>query len=173
MRYLTVVDYSQVPDPNYPLVNVATLDPGLVRTVWIILAASAYCGFLALTAATSRQPARCFGLTEALAFSSLILLQPFSQKYTLVVLMWPAMVAGRICGSHPARGLLYTATAITLAQPILQGAPAQRLMQVLGFDFLSTALLTSFLVISILTPAGAAANSAIAAPNTVSDRPAM
>jgi hypothetical protein len=28
-------------------------------------------------------------------------------------------------------------------------------------------------VISILTPAGAAANSAIAAPNTVSDRPAM
>jgi hypothetical protein len=77
------------------------------------------------------------------------LLQPFSQKYSLVVLLWPAMVAGRVVVGSRARGLLYAAIALTLAQPLISGSAAQRLMQVIGFDFLATALLAAFLVASI------------------------
>src|SRR5207248_3520639 len=46
MRYLTVIDYSQVPDSNYVQVNFASLDPGAVRRAWMILAGSAYGAFL-------------------------------------------------------------------------------------------------------------------------------
>jgi hypothetical protein len=93
------------------------------------------------------------GLTEALAFTGLILLQPFSQKYALVVLLWPAIVAGRLVGQD-ARGrvLVYAAIAAALVQPLIKGAAAQRLLQALGFDFLATALLAAFLIVSILTP---------------------
>ena len=93
-----------------------------------------------------------FGLAEALAFTALILLQPFSQKYALVVLLWPAIVAGRLAVSNPARSLLYAAIGLTLVQPLINGAAAQRLLQVLGLDFLATALLAAFLIVSIFSP---------------------
>src|SRR5205085_8614693 len=46
MRYLTVIDYSQVPDPNYAHVNILSFDPAIVRLIWMGLAAVAYSGFL-------------------------------------------------------------------------------------------------------------------------------
>ena len=147
MRYLTLVDYSVLPDPNYPVINIASVTPETVRTLWIALAGIGYLGLLLVTAWWHRSTK--FGLTEALAFTGLILLQPFSQKYSLVVLLWPAMVAGRVVGGNRARGLLYAAIALTLAQPLISGSAAQRLMQVIGFDFLATALLAAFLVASI------------------------
>ena len=150
MRFLTVIDYSQVPDSNYPLVHVASISPAIVRAVWMGLAGSLYALLLIIV---SRRKTVMFGLTEALAFTGLVLLQPFSQKYTLGVLLWPAMVAGRLVDKHRARLLVYVATALVLVQPVIFGAPAQRLMQVLGFDFLVTALLAAFLTISILEPA--------------------
>src|SRR5688572_20097470 len=146
MRYLTVIDYSQVPDSNYPLVHVAAITPVTVRAVWTALAGALYAALLIIV---SQRKNGMFGLMEALAFTGLVLLQPFSQKYTLGVLLWPAMVAGRIVGKSRARGLLYAATALALVQPFMYGAPAQRLLQVLGFDFLVTALLAALLVISV------------------------
>jgi hypothetical protein len=145
MRFLTLIDYTQVPDSNYPLVHVATLDASLVRVLWFVLAVIIYCGFLMLTA---RKKWETFGLAEAIGFAGVILLQPFSQKYALIVLLWPAIVAGRLVAKSRARGLLYAAIGFTLVQPVIGGSPAQRLMQVLGFDFLATALLTAFLVAS-------------------------
>jgi hypothetical protein len=152
MRYLTEVDYSQVPDSNYQVIHLATINPNLVRTVWIVLATMGYCGFLAVSFWYSRKPHIRFGITEGLAFSTLVLFEPFSQKYALVVLLWPAIVAGRMVQGNPWRGLLYAAIAIVLIQPLAQGASAQRLLQVLGFDFLATALLTAFLLASIFVP---------------------
>jgi hypothetical protein len=149
MRYLTWIDYSRVPDSNYPLVHVATLAPSTVRTLWALLVGLAYAGLLAITA---RRKNAVFGLSEALAFTALILLQPFSQKYALVVLLWPAIVAGRLASNGRARGLLYAVAAITAIQPLISGPASQRLMQVLGVDFLATALLAVFLVVSILSP---------------------
>jgi Glycosyltransferase family 87 len=148
MRFLTVIDYSQVPDPNYPLVHVMAMDPSTIRLLWMVLAGMGYLGLLVVTARRQEM----FGLTEALAFTCLVLLQPFSQKYALVVLLWPAMVAGRLYGRNPVRILLYAASALALVQPLIIGSAAQRLLQVLGFDFLATALLAAFLVTSILAP---------------------
>ena len=147
MRFLTAIDYSQVPDSNYPLVHVATLDPSVVRVLWFALAVIGYFGLLILT---TRGKPETFGVAEAIAFTGVVLLQPFSQKYALVVLLWPAMVAGRLVEKSRSRGLLYAAIGLTLVQPLVNGAAAQRLMQVLGFDFLATALLAAFLVTSIL-----------------------
>jgi hypothetical protein len=150
MRYLTVIDYTRMPDPNYPLVQVAAISPSTVRTVSLMLVGLLYLGVIAITV---RRKDAALGLTEALAFTGLILLQPFSQKYALVVLLWPAIVAGRLVGQD-ARGrvLVYAAIAAALVQPLIKGAAAQRLLQALGFDFLATALLAAFLIVSILTP---------------------
>jgi hypothetical protein len=147
MRYLTVIDYSTVPDSDYPLVNVAAVAPGTIRLVWMALAGVLYAGLLVIAA---RRKNLMFGVLEALAFTGLVLLQPFSQKYTLVVLLWPAIVAGRLAEKSRARGMLYAATAVAFVQPLVYGATAQRLLQALGFDFLVTALLAVFLVVSIL-----------------------
>jgi hypothetical protein len=124
------------------------MDPGTVRFLWMALAGVAYAGLLFIAA---RIPKTNAYLCDALAFTMLILLQPFSQKYTLVVLLWPAMVAGRMTKEGKARMLLYAAAAIAVIQPLINGAAAQRLMQVLGVDFLATALLAAFLTASILT----------------------
>jgi len=149
MRYLTVIDYTQVPDSNYPLVHVLELSPNVVRVLWMALAAVGYCGLLWIA---SRKKERQSGLFDALAFAMLVLLQPFSQKYALVVLLWPGMVAGRVVGKGRARGLLYLAIAVAFVQPLINGAAAQRLEQVLGFDFLATALLAAFLFATIFEP---------------------
>ena len=146
MRYLTVIDYTQVPDSNYPQVHVAELDPNMVRLLWMVLAGIGYCGLLWIAA---RKAERQYGLIDALAFAMLVLLEPFSQKYALVVLLWPAMAAARVVGGSKARGLLYVATAVAFIQPFINGSAAQRLEQVLGFDFLATALLAAFLIASI------------------------
>jgi hypothetical protein len=145
MRFLTAIDYSQVPDSNYPLVHVATLDPNGIRLLWLVLAAIAYAGLLMFAV---REKPRVFGIREAVAFAGVVLLQPFSQKYALVVLLWPAMVAGRLVQGNRYRGLLYAAIGFTLIQPLASGAAAQRLLQVLGFDFLATTLLAAFLLVS-------------------------
>ena len=50
MRFLTVIDYSQVPDPNYPLVHVLEMDPGTIRSLWLALAGAAYAGLLVIAA---------------------------------------------------------------------------------------------------------------------------
>lgn len=137
MRYLTVVDYSRVPDSNYPLVHVAALDPGIVRTAWMILAGAAYCALLAVV--RRRYPGRVYAC-DGLAFAALPLLQPFTQKYALVTLLWPALVAGRIPPGK-ARAALGAAMTLALIQPLIPGASAQRLMQALGLDFLASALI--------------------------------
>jgi len=146
MRYFTSIDYSQVPDSNYPQVNVANLAPVAIRSTWFVLAGIAYAGLLLLAGKRKRL---MFGVSEALAFTALVLLQPFSQKYALVVLLWPAIVAGRLADNSRGRGLLYAAIALTLVQPLINGSAAQRLLQVLGLDFLATALLAAFLIVSI------------------------
>jgi hypothetical protein len=149
MRFLTIIDYSQVPDSNYPLVHIAAMDPGTIRTLWMALAGAAYAGFLVIVGL--RKDAK-FGPLEALGFTGIVLLQPFSQKYALVVLLWPAMVAGRLFDRSRVRWMLIAAIALAAGQPLVIGSAPQRLLQVLGFDFLATALLAAFLLDSIFFP---------------------
>jgi hypothetical protein len=148
MRYLTVIDYSRVPDSNYPLVNIASLDPATVRLVWFLLAGAAY-AMLLFIAARRRNTEGWF--EHGLAFCMLALLEPFTQKYALVVLLWPALAARFLTDRPKVRILIYAATILALIQPLIPGSAAQRLLQVLGLDFAAAALLTIAMVIACLT----------------------
>lgn len=148
MRYLTIIDYSQAPDPNYPNVNILALDPGLVRLIWMAIAGATYLVFLVIANRTRETEGR---LEHGLAFCLIALLEPFTQKYALSLLLWPALIAGGFLVTKPvSRILLYTATVFVLVQPLVPGSTGQRLLQVLGMDFAAVLLLTAALVYPIV-----------------------
>jgi hypothetical protein len=91
-----------------------------------------------------------FGLTEALAFTGLIPAAALPRKNIPWLFFSGRQWSRGVSLEGIARaGLLYAAIALSLAQPLISGSAAQRLMQVIGFDFLATALLAAFLVASI------------------------
>lgn len=145
MRYLTVIDYVSLPDPNYVQVNVVAMDSAMVRLLWILLAAGLYVGFLVLV---HRRRDPDAWLDHALAFCLLALLQPFTQKYALVVLLWPAILAAGLMEKTVHRILIISAAALVVIQPLVPGATAQRLLQVLGMDFAAVLLLTIVMALS-------------------------
>jgi hypothetical protein len=142
MRYLTFVDYSKVPDSNYAEVNVVTLDPAIVRSIWLLLAVTVYAGFLWLA---NRRRKTDASLDHGLAFCLIAVLEPFTQKYALAILLWPALAASGLVSKRGYRTLLYSATILVLIQPLTPGAGAQRFLQVLGLDFAAATLLTAAL----------------------------
>lgn len=139
MRYLTVIDYSRVPDSNYAQVNIAAMNPETVRILWMALAGVSYLGFLFLA---NRRRSGDGWLDHALAFCLVALLEPFSQKYALAVLLWPALVAAGLMKKPQLRILIYCAATLAVVQPLVPGAAAQRQLQVLGLDFAATLMLT-------------------------------
>jgi hypothetical protein len=140
MRYLTVVDYSPVPDSNYPQVNIATFQPASVRLLWMILAGTIYLAFLFLA---DREKNGAGWVDHALGFCLLVLLEPFTQKYALAVLLWPALTANGYLKDARVRILIYSGTVLALVQPFAPGASTQRLLQVLGLDFAAVSLLAA------------------------------
>jgi hypothetical protein len=78
------------------------------------------------------------------------ILEPFTQKYALAILLWPAIVAGAIASNQRLRICLHVATILVLIQPLTPGASAQRFLQVLGLDFAAAALLTAVLAAACL-----------------------
>jgi hypothetical protein len=147
MRYLTVIDYSQVPDSNYPHINVVVMNAATVRLLWMIFAGVIYVAFLVFA---HRHGGKDRWLHHGLAFCLLALLEPFTQKYALAVLLWPAILAADLMHNRTIRILIYCATVLVLIQPLAPGATAQRFLQVLGMDFFATLLLTIGLAIASL-----------------------
>jgi hypothetical protein len=144
MRYLTVIDYSKVPDSNYPQVNIAALDPAHIVVLWFALAGTAYVGLLVV----ANRGRETEGWSEhALAFCLVALLEPFTQKYVLADLLWPAVMVGSLAGNRLQRILICAATILALIQPLVPGATAQRLLQVLGIDFAAATLLCSAYIV--------------------------
>jgi hypothetical protein len=139
MRYLTIVDYSQVPDSNYAQVNILSLNPARVRQIWIGFSIAAYAGFLWLA---NRRRYVADWLSQGLAFCLIAVLEPFTQKYALAILLWPAVIVASAAWKPRWRFLLYGAAVLVLVQPLTPGASAQRLLQVLGLDFAAAALVT-------------------------------
>jgi hypothetical protein len=151
MRYLTVIDYSQVPDSNYAQVNIASLNPATVRLAWMIIAGCVYAAFLIL----AHRRRRSDGWNDhALAFCLLAILEPFTQKYALAVLLWPTITAAGLMKDARLRILIYGATVLSLIQPLTPGSNAQRLLQVLGLDFAAAAFLTAAVAIACLQCSG-------------------
>jgi hypothetical protein len=155
-RYLTTMDYSNWPDPNYRQVNLVHMDPRFVPLIWAPLAACAYLALLWLARksstalAESRPPLL---LTEALAFCALPLIEPFAHRIAFVVLLWSAMVSGALLArtgfpSLRSKILIWTAVAIEGVEPLIPGARIQRLFQVLGVDFWATCILAAGLLIA-------------------------
>jgi Glycosyltransferase family 87 len=154
-RYLTLMDYSKWPDPNYLQLHIVNLDLQVVLAIWLSLAAGAYLGLLWLahkSSATAKNGSPLF-LTDALAFCALPLVEPFAHRIALVVLLWPAMVAGALLArpafpSARSKLLLWMAVAIEGLQPLIPGAKMQRLFQVLGVDFAAACILTAGLLLA-------------------------
>src|SRR5262245_24186668 len=144
MRYMTTVDYSQVPDSNYPAVNAANLPPQTVRMVWFSMASAIYIGFLAVVHSRHKKEA---WIEAGLAFCLIALLEPFTQKYALVIVLWPAIAAGRLFARAPS--LISLSVGLVLIQPIIPGAQGQRFMQALGFDFAAMVVLAVALAWSL------------------------
>ena len=67
-------------------------------------------------------------------------MEPNVQKLTYTTLLWPILYAGVLMAergvSRSWRWLLTGALAVAVLQPLVPGAASQRLMQVLGIDFL-------------------------------------
>ena len=151
-RYLTEIDYRGFPDPGYPNIHLASLAPESVDVLWALVVFASY-GLLLWLAANSRDRFR--PEVDGLAFCALVLLQPYSQKHSaLVVLVWPALVAvsgpirrfplwGRIC--------LISAAALGVVQVFLPTPAWHRLFQVMGTDALLTTLLAATLLSVVLT----------------------
>jgi len=132
MRYLTAIDYSHLPDSNYRLVNVATVNPRFVRMAWLATSVIIYAAFIWWVSRRRRQGG---WIDVGLAFCLLSLLEPFTQKYAMVVLLWPAIVAGRSIDIPAVRNLCYLSIGLAVILPLIPGSEAQRFMQVLGMDF--------------------------------------
>jgi hypothetical protein len=139
MRYLTPIDYSQVPDSNYKQVNIMSLSPSLIRMMWAVISIVCYVGFLWFASGRRHVPD---WLGQGLAFCLIAILEPFTQKYALAILLWPAVILASAEWTHRRHYLLYGAAILALIQPLVPGADAQRLLQVLGLDFAAAALLT-------------------------------
>ena len=152
MRYFTVIDYTKLSDTNYQMVHMASLNPDMVRALCLGLLFIGYAGLLIL----ARAKAKSSGEVEnGVAFCALVLFETASH-FSRVVLLWPAMLAGLIVAQHAeipkwVRMFIYTALVISIAQPFIPGASSQRLMQVLGFDFWVTSLLTVTMVWASIT----------------------
>jgi Glycosyltransferase family 87 len=154
-RYLTIMDYSKWPDRNYLQLHLLNLDPRLVEMIWYALAGAAYLGLLWLARqnpknSDAESPTL---LTDALAFCALPLLSPFAHRIALVVLLWPAMVAGALLArrgvpSRRAKALIYAAVVIETLEPMFSTAKTQRLFQVIGVDFWAACILTAGLLMA-------------------------
>ena len=147
-RYLTAMDYSNWPDPNYPHVNFVAMDPRIVRVIWMVLTVIGYGGLLLLARAA---PARLDSLTDALSFCALPLLQPFAYRPEMVVLLWPAMTAGALLSRREAlprwpRMLLWAAVLLEALEPLTPGSEMQRFFQAAGVDCWATCLLAAGLL---------------------------
>jgi alpha-1,2-mannosyltransferase len=154
-RYLTTMDYSNLPDPNYRQVNLVHVDSRFIPFIWALLAGCAYLGllWLARKSSTMAKGGSLLFLTDALAFCVLPLIEPFAHRIAFVVLLWPAIVAGALLAragfpSPRSRILIWTAVAMEGAEPLIPGARIQRIFQVLGVDFWATCILTAGLLIA-------------------------
>jgi len=143
MRYLTTVDYSHVPDSSYRQVNVANWAPARVRLLSFGITAGIY-GLFLITV-WRRQQTNLL-IDDALAFCLVALLEPFTQKYALVVLLFPAIVLGRCTDDKRVRVLTCGAIGLVWVQILIPGSAAQRWMQVIGLDFTATVFVALALV---------------------------
>jgi len=134
LRYLTAMDYSGLPDLNYPHVNFISLGSWEVRQLWLVLAV-----LLGVFALVQVRRSANDSIAYCLFFCFLLIVEPNVQKLAYTALLWPILYAGVVMANRSAPRsscwLLTGAAAVAVLQPLIPGAATQRLMQVLGIDF--------------------------------------
>ncbi len=165
-RYLTHIPPAAT-GGAYPPVNLAAWSDAAISRVWLGLDLLGYAGLLAF-AWRSRAAGEA---TEGVAFCALALLMPFAHIEDLVVILWPAMVAGVYLarrGSPPrpvAATLLWAAALWAAVIPLIPGHAAQRWLQAAGADFAVVALLAAGLALAAAQAAGMAPLGRAQKPN--------
>jgi hypothetical protein len=164
LRYLAPVDYSQRNDPNYLDISFAQVSPETLHAIWLALAAVAFAGLLVLADRMRRAAARVrpggtgaetLPLELSLLFCAMLLLEPHTQRFYLVALIFPALVLAsefpRLSAEVPqhrvARYLAVAGMAMIAIPPAVQGSVYQRLFAVYSPDFWGTLLLTMSLAL--------------------------
>lgn len=132
---------------KYPAVNLAAWPEEAVSRLWLALDLLGYAGLLAW-AWRSRAPE---AMMDGAAFCALALLIPFAHIEDLVVLLWPAMVAGAYLARRDglrrgAAAWLWAAAIWAAVIPLIPGHAAQRWLQVAGADFAVAGLLLAGLI---------------------------
>lgn len=149
--YLNKTDRSKWPDPNYPDLQLFSVDPTVLRILWMTLVGIGYSGLLWVA---RRRSDSSSWLTDALAFAALPLLQPFAHRIVFVVLLWPLMFVAAMLSSDNftarSKYLLYIAVTIFATESFLPGSKLHRLLEVGGLDFLATSLLVAGLLVASL-----------------------
>ena len=157
-RYLSSVDYSSLPDSNYPNINLVRFSEGTVALIGAILSLAGYAGLLwlawrlRLRGGRSEEP----NLENGLLFCAMLLLSPAVQKIHFVVILFPAIVIGYELRSQRlsmgVRKGVWVLTAASLllfaVPPLIPGAAQQRLVDVYSPMYVGTLCLA--LVLAIL-----------------------
>lgn len=147
LRYLTQMDYSGLPDQNYRHVNFLRFPSWEVRQFWLLLAIAL--GIMALYWAYKSRSDRA---AYSIFFCFLLIIQPNVGGAIYVALLWPALYAGTILTDKKApsfaRWLLIGAAAVAVVKPLIPGASAQRLAQVLGIDFFGVLMPLTFALLT-------------------------
>lgn len=161
LRYLARMDYSGLPDRNYPHVNFVSLASTEVRHVWLLLAV--LLGLVALVWVY-----RCADDVTAYSifFCFLLIIEPNVHPIVYATLLWPALFAGVVIADPKAprfaRWMLKGAAAIAALVPLIPGSASQRLVQVMGVDFFGVLLP---LTLALVTYASRRFPSASATPS--------
>ncbi|MGD0923010.1 MAG: glycosyltransferase family 87 protein [Terriglobia bacterium] len=147
LRYFTSMNYSDLPDSNYRLVNFVSLPSWEVRQFWLVLAVLLVLFSLACVYRCTDDAA-----AYSIFFCFLLMLEPNVHRSIYATLLWPALFAGIIMTDPRAspfrRWVLLAAAALAVLVPLVPGSAFQRLAQVLGFDFLAVLLPLTLVVVT-------------------------
>jgi Glycosyltransferase family 87 len=157
-RYLTAVDYSQRAD-RYPPVNALSLAPRVADQIYVWTAGLLLVGATAFSwqrvGASSQVTNEV--LQQGLFLCLMIVLLPSSPKDYFLALLWPVVALGGFAFGRSGRAalvcrvLLLVAACLSAVLPLLPGRSFQRLLEVIGFDFLIALIISIGLVYAIIT----------------------
>ncbi len=128
LRYLTVVDYGQLPDAAYRQVAWLHWSPLTVEYLWWALVSLLMAGLFYALARTGYSD----GAVAAM-FCAVIIVEPHVHRVILETALFPALwISARRGARAP---MFWLAVAMAAVEPLIPGGARQRVMQIYGIDF--------------------------------------
>lgn len=134
-RYLSYIDYSQLPDAHYVQIAWAHWSAAAVERLWMVLAVVLLAGLFHLLYCRAADD----DAAAALMFCAVLIVEPHVHRLILETLLWPALWLSAEWAHHrlrrPSAVLFWLAFAASVAEPLVPGSARQRWLQVYGADF--------------------------------------